>query len=196
MTLHGLVVPHGPGAEAVTARELSCEVLLARGGAISLPVSGTGQSTPMLAPGPSAYTLNWRRLQAAGRNASRPGPPVPIVMVNCDQQDLSCSRMPALWRGYGRYPFLPDAVKAPGKGASRATYLPLNTYLAAGWMARPSCAISPCPGSADRRGRARGEASPTPGFLTCGPSTADHRLGYPLDHRAVADGEMERARGE
>lgn len=88
--LHVLVVPHGSGTEAVSAREPSSELLFARGGAISLPVevADTEWSALMLTSNPSTYSLNWRPLQAAGLITSRSEPLVPIVMVSCDQQDL------------------------------------------------------------------------------------------------------------
>ena len=127
MRLHMPLVPHGSGAQAVIAREPSRELLFARGGAISLPAeaSDTGQGTPMLAPAPSTYSLNCRRLQAAGHNASRPGPLAPVVMVSCDQQDPSCSRTPASSsRGWGRGPSSPDAVRAPGKGRAEIPIYP------------------------------------------------------------------------
>jgi hypothetical protein len=84
--LHDLVVPHGSGTEAVSAREPSCEPLFARGGAISLPVEVTDRqrSARMLTPDPWTHSLNWCPWQAVGLITSRSEPPVPIVMVSCD----------------------------------------------------------------------------------------------------------------
>lgn len=93
MRLPAPLAPNRPGAKPATVREPSCDFLAARGAAIRSPagVSDAEQGTPMLTPDPPVYSLNWRRLRAAGRNASRPGPPAPMVMVSCDQQDLSLS---------------------------------------------------------------------------------------------------------
>jgi hypothetical protein len=85
-----VLVPHGSGTEAVSAREPSCELLLVRGGAISLPVkvTDTEWSALMLTSNPSTHSLTWCALQAAGLITSRSGPPVPIAMVSCDERDL------------------------------------------------------------------------------------------------------------